>query len=120
MLYMNLTRNLTLGCWLAAALAAPAATFTVTNTQNTGAGSLRQAMQDANTTPGADVINFNIAPGGLQTINITGDLPTVVEAVTLDATTQPGYAGTPLVELAAMPNQAIYGLRLAANNSVIR
>jgi len=32
-----------------------AATFTVTNTDDSGAGSLRQAMDDANATPGPDV-----------------------------------------------------------------
>jgi hypothetical protein len=35
------------------------ATFTVTNIGNSGAGSLRQAIVDANTTPGANTINFS-------------------------------------------------------------
>lgn len=46
-----------------AILAAPAAaaTYTVTNTADTGAGSLRQAIADANGTPGVpDTIAFNI------------------------------------------------------------
>jgi len=38
-----------------------AATFTVTNTNNSGAGSLRQAVLDANAAAGADVIQFNEA-----------------------------------------------------------
>ena len=41
-----------------------AATFTVTNTADSGAGSLRQAILDANATAGADVIEFNIASAG--------------------------------------------------------
>ena len=41
-----------------------AATFTVTNTNNSGSGSLRQAIIDANNTPGLDMITFNIPPGG--------------------------------------------------------
>jgi len=36
-------------------------TFTVTNTNNSGAASLRQAVLDANTTLGPDTIEFNIA-----------------------------------------------------------
>jgi hypothetical protein len=36
------------------------ATYTVTNTNNTGAGSLRQAIIDANSNLGTDLISFNI------------------------------------------------------------
>lgn len=36
-----------------------AATFTVTNTNVTGAGSLQQALWDANTNAGPDSISFN-------------------------------------------------------------
>ncbi|HQU82429.1 MAG TPA: hypothetical protein PKY59_04865, partial [Pyrinomonadaceae bacterium] len=45
---------------LAAQTRISAATFTVTNTADSGAGSLRQAVADANATPAADTINFNI------------------------------------------------------------
>ena len=38
-----------------------AATFTVTTTADSGPGSLRQAILDANASPGADTIVFNIA-----------------------------------------------------------
>ena len=54
---------LALGLALAAAMmpsAAQAATFTVTNTDDSGPGSLRQAIEDANTAAGADVIDFSI------------------------------------------------------------
>jgi titin len=37
-----------------------AATYTVTNTNDDGAGSLNQAITDANNNPGADTIEFNI------------------------------------------------------------
>ena len=75
-------------------------TFSVFNTNDAGAGSLRQAIIDANTTSGADTIDFNIGAGGVQTIALTTSaLPTITEQVTIDATTQPGYAGTPIIEL---------------------
>ena len=43
-------------------------TFTVTSTADSGAGSLRQAILDANATPGADTIAFNIIGRGVHTI----------------------------------------------------
>ena len=49
------------------ATAAYAATITVTNTNDSGPGSLRQALADAN---GGDTINFDSALNG-QTINLT-------------------------------------------------
>jgi hypothetical protein len=55
------------------------ATITVTNTVDSGAGSLRQAVADANATPDADTINFNIPltdpncnSSGVCTITLTG------------------------------------------------
>ena len=41
-------------------VAAHAATFTVTNTNDSGAGSLRQAVLDANTAAGPDTITFSV------------------------------------------------------------
>ncbi|HMJ88212.1 MAG TPA: hypothetical protein VK530_00265, partial [Candidatus Acidoferrum sp.] len=46
-------------------LTAFAATFPVTITNDIGAGSLRQAIVDANANAGPDIITFNIASGGL-------------------------------------------------------
>jgi hypothetical protein len=39
---------------------ATAGTFTVTNTNNTGQGSFRQAVSDANLAPGADTVSFAV------------------------------------------------------------
>ena len=58
----RLRRAAGLGLLFLAAAAAPAATFTVINTNDTGAGSLRQAIADANGSAGPHTINFNI-PG---------------------------------------------------------
>jgi hypothetical protein len=67
-----------------------AGTFTVTSTSDTGAGSLRQAILDANANPGADTIDFNIAGSGVHTIMPVTVLPTITEQVTIDGYTQPG------------------------------
>ncbi|HEY1377553.1 MAG TPA: FG-GAP-like repeat-containing protein [Gemmataceae bacterium] len=74
------------------------AVFTVTSAADSGPGSLRQAILDANARPGADTIRFQIA-SGTQTITPATALPTVTDPVVLDATTQPGYAGKPLIVL---------------------
>ncbi len=67
-----------------------AATFTVTNTNDGGAGSLRQAILDANATSGADSIQFNIPGAGVHTITPTSELPPITETVIIDGYTQPG------------------------------
>ena len=70
--------------------AAEAATFTVTTTADSGAGSLRQAILDANTAAGADTIEFAIVGSGVQTIAPTSALPAIAGPVTIDGYTQPG------------------------------
>ena len=74
-------------CWRAAA---SGLTYTVTSTADSGAGSLRQAITDANTNPGADTIQFNIVGSGVQTITPASSLPPITEAVTIDGYTQSG------------------------------
>ena len=84
-------RRFALGAlFLAAAAAASAATFTVTSTADSGAGSLRQAILDANANGGADTIGFNIAGSGVHTITPATPLPPITDAVTIDGYTQPG------------------------------
>ena len=77
---------------------AEAATFTVTSSANSGIGTFRQAITDANANPGGDAIAFSIGSGA-QTIQPTSALPVITSPVAIDATTQPGYVGTPLITL---------------------
>ena len=76
------------------------AVFTVTTTADSGAGSLRQAIldADADAKAGLNTISFQIATGS-QTITPITALPAITTPVVLDGTTQPGYAGTPLIVL---------------------
>ena len=92
--------------------AAPAAagTFTVNSTGDQsdanpgdsacatagGACTLRAAIQEANALAGPDVIGFAIG-SGVQTITVGSQLPAITSPVTIDGTTQAGYAGTPLI-----------------------
>ena len=77
--------------WLTSCLV-HAATFTVVNTNDSGAGSFRQALIDANANVGADTIQFTIPGAGLHTINVASFLPTIDQQVTIDGYTQPGAA----------------------------
>lgn len=105
---------------LAAGLDAGAATLTVTNASDSGPGTLRQAMLDANAGAGRDTIAFNLAGPGSHTITLLSGLPPVTESVTIDGTTQPGYAGWPLIELNGTGAGAGAGLQVFAGNSTIR
>lgn len=66
------------------------ATFTVLNTNDSGAGSLRQAILNANSTVVQDRIEFNIAGAGVHTIAPTSALPTIEQPLIIDGYTQPG------------------------------
>ena len=67
-----------------------AATFTVINTNDSGPGSLRQAILDANANAGADTIDFNIPGPGPHTIQPLSALPNITDPVIIDGYTQPG------------------------------
>ncbi|THJ18484.1 MAG: hypothetical protein CAF42_009270 [Nitrospira sp. CG24B] len=68
------------------------ATYTVTNILDSGAGSLRQAITDANSNGGTDTINFNISCTGVHTITLATALSNISGAVILDATTDDSFA----------------------------
>ncbi len=93
--------------------------FTVTNTDDSGSGSLRQAIMDANNHLGADRIQFVIGTG-LQTIAPLSALPEITDPVVIDATTQPGFTGQPLIELDGTNAGNSDGLKITAGNSVVR
>ena len=48
----------------------------VRNTNDSGEGSLRWAIEEANALAGADTIRFDIGGGGPQTIQLSSPLPT--------------------------------------------
>ncbi|HXG67024.1 MAG TPA: Calx-beta domain-containing protein, partial [Blastocatellia bacterium] len=104
----------------AVAMTRPQATFTVTNTNDSGPGSLRQAILDANASAGADLITFSIR-SGVQTIAPASALPTITDPVTIDGTTQPGFADKPLIELnGSAAGTSTDGLRITAGASTVR
>ncbi|HYR28574.1 MAG TPA: Calx-beta domain-containing protein [Thermoanaerobaculia bacterium] len=117
-------------CLFAAATTASAATFTVVNTADSGAGSLRQAILDANGNGGHDTIEFNIPGAGVQTITPASALPMITSPVLINGYSQPGASvntqssgndAVLLINLDGVTN-AFHGLQLSggAGNSTIR
>jgi hypothetical protein len=99
------------------------ATYTVTNTNDSGAGSLRQAILDANANAGADTIVFNISGGGTQTISLATELPLVTETVLIDGTTQSGYVANSFLPIIVDGNDSAgsgFTLLNTADGSTIR
>lgn len=121
-------RRLHLRIWLSVGLIQAAALgivsasiFTVTTIADSGLGSLRSAVSNANFVAGNDQIHFAIPGSGPFTINLLTVLPSIVEPVVIDGTTQSGYAGKPLVAIdgagAAGHGSGIY---ILTSNTVIR
>jgi hypothetical protein len=95
---------------------AQGATFTVTNDNDSGAGSLRQAILDANLTVATDMISFNISPQ--SAIDIATALPTITQPVTIDGTTQPTSANVVVDYTAA--TAGVSGLTITAGNCTVK
>lgn len=96
------------------------ANFTVTNATDSGPGSLRQAILDANSNAGLDTISFNIPGSGVRTISPLSALPDITDSLTIDGTTQPGFAGVPLIEIEGTQAGDANGLMLTAGNCTVR
>jgi parallel beta-helix repeat protein len=91
--------------------------FVVTNTNGSGPGSLHQAVIAANANLGQrDEISFAIP--GAPPHRIIASLPSILDAVVVDATTQDGYYDAPIIELYGNGAGAV-GLQLYAGNSVV-
>lgn len=93
------------------------ASFFVTNTADTGDGSLRKAIMDANANSGLDTIAFYIG-AGVQTIEPLSPLPDITSPLVINGRTQPGFVGKPIVELRG--TYVNIGLTILAGNSIVR
>src|SRR5438034_6629972 len=86
-----------------------------------GGCTLRAAIMQANATAGGDTIGFSLPGPGPYSIAPTSPLPTVSDTLTIDGTTQPGFGGTPIVEIRGDSAGAnADGLVLSALNNVVK
>ncbi len=92
----------------------------VTNTLDSGPGSLRQAILDANAHPGPDTIEFAIPGTGPHTIQPLAQLPTLFGPVTVDGTAQPGFSGKPIVEIDGSLAGNAWGFYVVGSGTTIR
>lgn len=105
----------------------PGMVVTVTTTSEDGdcqpgnECSLRNAMLLANSQAGVNRVEFNINGGGPATILVTQLLPTITRPITIDGTTQPGYNGSPLIEISGEnAGPSADGIKIRASNTTIR
>ncbi|HKQ08992.1 MAG TPA: pre-peptidase C-terminal domain-containing protein [Blastocatellia bacterium] len=107
----------------------PQAIFVVTNTNDSGANSLRDMITQANAAAGADEIRFSLGGSGVRTISLASALPAITGAVTIDGYSQSGTVqnssasgdnATLLVELNGTSAGAADGLSVTTGNCVVR
>lgn len=98
-------------------------TFTVTTNSDVPIPlqtTLREAIMESNLAGGSNTIDFNLPPGQ-TTIQPLIPLPAVTAPTLIDGTSQPLYAGTPIVWIEATPTSAgSNGLTLNAANSGVK
>lgn len=101
---------------------ATAATFTVTNSNDSGPGSLRKAISDTNDLGGANTINFNISGSGQHIITLLSDLPQASSEILIDGTTQSGTVcgANPTINVAIDGDDANSGITLNTANSTVQ
>ena len=100
----------------------------VTNTNDSGTGSLREAVTWANTAPSPATVTFAIPGAGPHTITLASALPTITaNGVTIDGTTQSGtqcrdlWAGSGHdLRVNVRGNGGIDGFRMGGANQTIR
>ena len=104
--------------WVAVLMCGPIVsgdTFVVANTSDLGAGSLREAINQANDNVGPDTIEFNIPGAGPHTIQPTTGLPEITDTVVIDGYTQPG--ARPNTNAQGLGNNAVLMIELDGSNA---
>ena len=95
--------------------------FVVSSTNDSGPGSLRQAILDSNAdTSGVNTIDFTIPGSGVQTIAPLSALPAITNPVLIDGWSQQGYTSTPLIELSGSQSTGVDGLMITGPDITVR
>jgi hypothetical protein len=96
------------------------AVFTVTNVNDSGPGSLRSALTNADSAASTNIIQFNLSGAGPFTIVPLTSLPALTMPVVLDGWSQTGWTNLPLVQINGGSVPGSYGLVLNSSNSLVR
>jgi hypothetical protein len=107
-----------LGSAVPVSAGSPVADTVVTNTNDAGPGSLRQAVLNANAQFGPGFISFAISSGP-QTISLHSPLPPITDPVTISGFSQPGSDGRPIIELDGSGAGGGPGLNLAVGQTKV-
>ena len=96
--------------------------YTVTDPSDDGSsGTLRSIIEQVNSDTTPDTIDFNLPGSAPYVIQLTSALPEITNSVTIDGTSQPGYAGKPIVELnGSQAGGGSNGLQLEVGNVTIQ
>ena len=99
------------------------AQLVVTNTNDDGAGSLRQAIIDANSTAAKSIIEFNIPGDGPHRIEPASRFQNIVNPIVIDGTSQPGWeVGNPMIIIdgsnVPIREQGLYLINEAHNSEI--
>ncbi len=104
----------------------PAVSFTVNSandlddgTCNTSHCSLREAINAANAAPGFNGVYFDIPGAGVRIIETAAGFPASTDSILIDATTQPGWSGSPLIELRSSAVKAGTALSIRGGGSTV-
>ena len=92
-----------------------ATTFTVTNTNDSGAGSLRAAIDAANANPGSDDITFNIGGAGVHTIVLATPLADITSPVQMLGFSQTGSSAN--TNGPGLPDNSVHLIEIDGTNS---
>jgi hypothetical protein len=101
---------------------AQAAGVIVTNTNDSGAGSLRDAIAQANSGACGTPCNitFDILPPGAHTFQLTTRIPAIQVPVVIDGETQDGFSGTPILVIDGTLFTGSTGFEFTGGGSTLR
>ena len=92
-------------------------TLTVTSSADSGPGTLRQAILDANVTAIAETIAFDIPGVCPRVVSLATPLPTISSTLSIDGFSQPGSAQNTLGDSEADGDDSVHCVVLASNGA---
>ena len=85
-----------------------------------GTVTLRSAIQETNALAGKQTVYFYIPGSGPFTFSPQTPLPVITDPVSLDATFQHGYSGTPLINIDGTTSGDADGLTVSGGSSLVQ